>query len=42
MKDFGMKDRRWTILFCKDICKHCRAYRKYSETWWKENPHAHF
>jgi len=27
MKDFGMKDRRWTIPFCKDICKHCRTYK---------------
>jgi len=27
MKDFGMKDRRWTTTFCKDICKHCRTYK---------------
>jgi len=27
MKDLGMNYRRWTILFCKDICNCCRAYR---------------
>jgi len=27
MKNLGMNYRRWTILFCKDICNRCRAYR---------------
>jgi len=27
MKDLGMNYRRRTILFCKDICNCCRAYR---------------